>query len=121
MRLPCIASCSGQIWLVIRGGMLLAAGKEDVNYEGTGVNSYLPDKLNQDRQPWPNAVLHRQVVDAALSGAKAMAAHQDGLLSTVGLRLRSVGRPISTYLSSRKPGQGVKLLHDMWTSRSWIV
>ena len=55
-----------------------------MNYEGTGAADYLPDKLNQDRQPWPNAALHRQVVNAALSGAKAMASHQDGLLSAVG-------------------------------------
>ena len=54
-----------------------------MNYEGTGAADYLPDKLNQDRRPWPNAALHRQVVNAALSGARAMAAHQGGLLSAV--------------------------------------
>jgi len=58
---------------------------EDVNFEGTGAIEYLPDKLNQNRQPWSNPTLHRQVVNAALSGARAMAAYQDGILSTVSL------------------------------------
>ena len=59
------------------------AGQEDVSFEGTGSTEYLPDKLNQDRQPWPNPTLHRQVVNAALSGARAMAAHGNGTLSAV--------------------------------------
>ncbi|CAK0779312.1 hypothetical protein CVIRNUC_004740 [Coccomyxa viridis] len=58
-------------------------GQEDVNFEGTGGIEYLPDKLNQDRQPWPNQPLHRLIVNAALSGARAMAAHEDGALSSV--------------------------------------
>lgn len=54
-----------------------------MSFEGTGTNEYLPDKLNQDRQPWPNQALHRQIINAALSGARAMAAHEDGVLSAV--------------------------------------
>ena len=101
--------------------MLLAAGKEDVNYEGTGANSYLPDKLNQDRQPWPNAVLHQQVVDAALSGAKAMAAHQDGLLSAVGLHHTVLSVLLASLGQSGRPAQGLKQLQDTWDFRSCIV
>ena len=97
-----------------------AAGKEDVNYEGTGAADYLPDKLNQDRQPWPNAVLHRQVVDAALSGAKAMAAHQDGLLSAVGLRA-PVLNGLSTYMGPGwQPKQALRMSHDTRQSSSQI-
>lgn len=40
-------------------------------------------KLHQDRDPWENERLHRKIIDAALSGARAMAAYQDVPLWTV--------------------------------------
>ncbi|BDA47174.1 hypothetical protein COCOBI_10-0190 [Coccomyxa sp. Obi] len=40
-------------------------------------------KLYQDRDPWQNDRLHRKIIDAALSGARAMAAYQDVPLWTV--------------------------------------
>jgi hypothetical protein len=47
---------------------------------GTSVGSV---KLNMQRKPWWNPRLHRKVVNAALSGARAIAAYKDGILSTV--------------------------------------
>ena len=52
-----------------------------VSAEEHGVSA----KLNQERAPWLCPELHQRIVSAALDGARAMAAFQDGLLSSVGL------------------------------------
>jgi hypothetical protein len=41
------------------------------------------DKLNQERSPWHCPELYQKVIDAAVSGAHAMAAHRNGSLTTV--------------------------------------
>jgi len=41
-------------------------------------------KLGQERTPWHCPELHQMIVSAALDGARAMAAFQDGFLSSVG-------------------------------------
>ena len=45
----------------------------------------LEAKLGQARDPWPCPELHQKITNAALDGARAMAAYQDGFLSSVGL------------------------------------
>ena len=40
-------------------------------------------KLAQDRAPWHCPELHQMIVSAALDGARAMAAFQDGFMSSV--------------------------------------
>ena len=42
-------------------------------------------KLNQERAPWHCPELHQRILSAALDGARAMAAFQDGFLSSVSL------------------------------------
>lgn len=41
------------------------------------------DKLGQTRTPWHCPELYQKIVDAALSGARAMGAHGNGALTTV--------------------------------------
>ncbi|KAK9905798.1 hypothetical protein WJX75_006443 [Coccomyxa subellipsoidea] len=53
--------------------------QDEINPEEEGVSA----KLHQERAPWHNDRLHRKIVDAALSGARAMAAFQDVPLLTV--------------------------------------
>ena len=40
-------------------------------------------KLGQERHPWHCPELHQMIVSAALDGAHAMAAFQDGFMSSV--------------------------------------
>ena len=40
-------------------------------------------KLGQEREPWHCPELHEMIVGAALDGAHAMAAFQDGFMSSV--------------------------------------
>ncbi len=48
-----------------------------------GISHSLLDKLEQLRTPWYHPDLHQKIVDAALSGAQAMAQHKHGSLATV--------------------------------------
>ena len=64
-------------------------------------------KLNQERAPWLCPDLHWRIVSAALDGARAMAAYQDGFLSSV----RSCSHTIVPYpyLPSLQPSNSILL------------
>ncbi|EIE23594.1 hypothetical protein COCSUDRAFT_63121 [Coccomyxa subellipsoidea C-169] len=55
------------------------------------------DKLNQRRSPWPCPELYQIFVDAALSGARAMAAHHNGSLTTVARMFARVDVALGTH------------------------
>ncbi len=61
------------------------SGRGAVSAEEYGVTA----KLGQERTPWHCPELHQMIVSAALDGARAMAAFQDGFLSSVGFNAAS--------------------------------
>ena len=87
---------------------LCADGPDDgaVSFEEHGLEA----KLGQARGPWPCPELHHKIVDAALDGARAMAAYQDGFLSSVGFAAAAAVHEHLWTFSRGESSQG--LLHS---------
>lgn len=82
--------------------------QDEINPEEEGVSA----KLHQERAPWQNDRLHRKIVDAALSGARAMAAFQDVPLLTVCPHLSYLHGKCNTSIAvrTRDPRESADIL-----------
>lgn len=84
----------------------------------------LEAKLGQARDPWPCPELHHKIVDAALDGARAMAAYQDGFLSSVGFAAAAAVLDNLWTFSRGELSQGLlhiaAVLQARCTKEAWV-